>query len=96
LSTLLWQLIAEAQAFSKIHGDEIGKNESLYDWIVQKGNERLESKEESRILGLMSEMWGAYIGTEVKRQSLKFAWMEEVCGGGLSLFLPSLENLEGC
>lgn len=30
----------------------------------------------------MAEMWGAYIGDPVHRQSLKFAWMEECCGGG--------------
>ena len=29
----------------------------------------------------MAEMWGAYIGEPVHRQSLKFAWMEECCGG---------------
>ncbi len=30
----------------------------------------------------MAEMWGAYIGDPVDKQSLKFAWMEECCGGG--------------
>jgi len=35
----------------------------------------------------MSEMWGAYIGDPVQRQSLRFAWMEEVCGGGEPVYL---------
>ncbi|KAG7124544.1 hypothetical protein HYQ44_001729 [Verticillium longisporum] len=36
----------------------------------------------------MSEMFGAYIGEPVWRQSLKFAWMEECCGGE-ELFVES-------
>lgn len=31
----------------------------------------------------MSEMFGAYVGEPVWKQSLRFAWMEECCGGGM-------------
>lgn len=44
-----------------------------------------DRKEDADLLCQMSEMWGAYIGDPVQRQSLRFAWMEEVCGGGESL-----------
>jgi hypothetical protein len=40
------------------------------------------SEEDQKLLMGMVEMWGCYVGDRVERQSLKFAWMEECCGGG--------------
>lgn len=45
--------------------------------------EILEGEDDQDLLCKMSEMWGAYIGEPVQRQSLRFAWMESVCGGGM-------------
>ncbi|KAK5150390.1 hypothetical protein LTR16_012680, partial [Cryomyces antarcticus] len=34
----------------------------------------------------MAEMWGAFVGTSIQRQSLKFFWLEE-CIEGENLFV---------
>ncbi|KFX92266.1 hypothetical protein V490_05496 [Pseudogymnoascus sp. VKM F-3557] len=82
LSTLLWEIIEEAFEYSKEHGKSIPESESLYDFIELKVKDRLPGQPEDQILVLsMSEMWGAYVGHPVTRQSLRFAWMEECCGG---------------
>ena len=71
--------------------DSIPKDKSLYDFFVEKSEELFgDGKGEEgnkELLCQMSEMWGAYIGEPVQRQSLRFVWLEEVCGGGESLNL---------
>jgi hypothetical protein len=83
LSTLLWTIIEEGFIHSTEHGKSIPESQSLYDFIREKAMEKLPGNEEEvELLLQMSEMWGAYIGEPVTRQSLRFAWMEECCGGG--------------
>jgi hypothetical protein len=88
LSTVLWDIIEEAFAFSANahHTDQssgpIPEKDSLYDFISRKALERLPDDEERDILLRMSEMFGAYVGEPVWKQSLRFAWLEECCGGG--------------
>jgi hypothetical protein len=66
--------------------NSIPETASLYDFFVERVKEMFpDRKEDADLLCQMSEMWGAYIGDPVQRQSLRFAWMEEVCGGGESL-----------
>lgn len=43
-------------------------------------------EEDKELVCQMAEMWGAYVGDPVSRQSLRFAWMEGCCGGGISPF----------
>jgi len=82
-STLLWEIIAEGFEHSEKHGKSIPESKSLYDFIKDKVKEKLPGqKEDQDLLLQMSEMWGAYIGESITRQSLRFAWMEECCGGG--------------
>jgi hypothetical protein len=83
LSTLLWEIIEEGFIFSTEHGKSIPETKSLYDFIKEKAKEKIpDQKEDEELLLQMSEMWGAYIGEPIRRQSLRFAWMEECCGGG--------------
>ncbi len=87
LSTLLWEVIEEAFSFSdterqKNGGKDIPVSDSLYDFVTRRAKEVLEDEEEQKLLIQMSEMWGAYVGEPIWRQSLRFAWMEECCGGG--------------
>jgi hypothetical protein len=89
LSTILWEIIEEAFNLSeeerqKSNGTGIPAIKSLYDFIADRVRERVQDEEERRILVQMSEMFGAYVGEPVGRQSLRFAWMEECCGGGTS------------
>ncbi|KAJ3816504.1 hypothetical protein F5880DRAFT_1494228 [Lentinula raphanica] len=86
LSTLLWNYIEEAfkfsaEAHSKDNGKGIPVEDTLYDFIQRKSAEEMENDREREILLQMSEMWGAYVGEPVWKQSLRFAWMEECCGG---------------
>ncbi|KAE9389438.1 hypothetical protein BT96DRAFT_967973 [Gymnopus androsaceus JB14] len=85
LSTLLWKVIEEAFEYSaeahKDHGQSIPAKDSLYDFIQRRCNEELKDEREQDTLLQMSEMWGAYVGEPVWKQSLRFAWMEECCGG---------------
>ncbi|KAI5919669.1 hypothetical protein F4810DRAFT_478590 [Camillea tinctor] len=85
LSTLLWEIITEAQEVSKVArqengGESIPIEDSLYDFIKRKSAEKLDD-DERQILIQMSEIWGAYVGEPIWKQSLRFAWMEECCGG---------------
>jgi len=83
LSTILWDIIAQAMEHSLEHGKSIHESESLLDFVKQKAEEKLQDEEEDQELLLqMAEMWGAYIGEPIAKQSLRFAWLEEVCGGG--------------
>lgn len=88
LSTILWDIIDEAFVFSANarQADQtsasIPEKDSLYDYISRKALERLPDDHEREILLRMSEMFGAYVGEPVWAQSLRFAWLEECCGGG--------------
>lgn len=80
---MLWDIIEEAFEYSEKNAKSIPESESLYDYIAASVNEKLSGQVEDQKLVLsMSEMWGAYIGHPVTRQSLRFSWMEECCGGG--------------
>ncbi len=65
----------------------IGADESLFDFIKQKAEEKVPDVEDRNLLLGMAQMWGDYVGDSVERQSLKFSWMEECCGGGESVDL---------
>ena len=87
LSTVLWDVIEEAFNFSEAAhqrngGTEIPKEDSLYDFIRRRAHEVVTDDEERELLIQMSEMFGAYVGEPVWKQSLRFAWLEECCGGG--------------
>ncbi|KAH8666286.1 hypothetical protein BX600DRAFT_380140, partial [Xylariales sp. PMI_506] len=86
LSTLLWKIIEEAFEFTaKAHGKDggksISKEDSLQDFIRRRAQVEVQDDVERETLIKMSEMWGAYVGEPVWKQSLRFAWMEECCGG---------------
>ncbi|KAI1120695.1 FAD/NAD(P)-binding domain-containing protein [Nemania abortiva] len=86
LSSLLWKIIGEAfetsaAARERDGGSSISSEESMYDFIMRRAAEEAIDKHEKELLMQMSEMWGAYVGEPVWKQSLRFAWMEECCGG---------------
>jgi hypothetical protein len=91
LSTLLWDIIELAfkyseEAYAKNKGKNIPSPDSLYEFVKRKATEMVPDQKERALLLQMSEMFGAYVGVPVWRQSLRFAWMEECCGGGTHLF----------
>jgi phytoene dehydrogenase-like protein len=88
IDELRWRLVEEAMDFSAAHENEINKEESLFDFVAKRVKEVLPDEADQALLLGMLEMWGDYIGDPVHRQSLKFAWMEEVCGGGKRVTRP--------
>ncbi|OBT79526.1 hypothetical protein VF21_01313 [Pseudogymnoascus sp. 05NY08] len=94
LSTLLWEMIEDAFEFSVENGMSIPESASLYDYIKATIDQKLPGRPEDQKLVLsMSEMWGAYVGHPVWRQSLRFAWMEECCGGDESFIETTYEAI---
>ncbi|ERF71533.1 hypothetical protein EPUS_00522 [Endocarpon pusillum Z07020] len=82
LSTLLWDIIEEAFEYSKKNEKSIPECASLYDYVAVRVKEKLPGQVgDQKLILSMSEMWGAYVGHPITRQSLRFAWMEECCGG---------------
>lgn len=93
ISEVMWKFIAQAFKYSSQNTSTIDLNESLKDFFETKfleefpGEEDLEKK---KILMQLAEFWGAFVGSPVHRQSLKFFWLEECIDGGV--FLQSISQ----
>ena len=86
LTQALWDLIGEAMAFSrKTHEDNEGKSipvaDSLRDFVQKGAFLTLEDEAEREILLKLCETFGGFIGEAVSKQSLRFAWLEEMGDG---------------
>lgn len=89
-STLMWEIIGDAFKFSNSHSAEIDTSESLLDFFKTEVKKRIpdstaDFEKQRYILLQMAELWGAFIGSPISRQSLKFFWLEE-CIEGENLF----------
>ncbi|KAK3392172.1 hypothetical protein B0T20DRAFT_362628 [Sordaria brevicollis] len=89
-STIMWNIIAEAFQYSDKHSAEIDASRSLLDFFKEKVVEQIPETEEDYarkrdIVLQMAELWGAFVGSPVEKQSLKFFWLEE-CLDGENLF----------
>ncbi|PVH74171.1 FAD/NAD(P)-binding domain-containing protein [Cadophora sp. DSE1049] len=88
LNEALWGIIMQAFKHSAENTATIDPKESLHDFFLEKVQEMFPTKEESRereTMLQMTEMWGAFVGSPVQTQSLKFFWLEE-CIDGENLF----------
>lgn len=93
-SEIIWGIIEQAMKHSEDESASIAANESLFDFFEKKvpemvkkemeGDTKVDERRET-ILD-MSEMWGAFVGSPIERQSLKFFWLEE-CIDGENLFV---------
>ncbi len=99
-STLLWSIIEEAFEHSNKNGSEIDPEKSLLDFFQEQVPKRIPDTEEGyeerrRILLHMAELWGNFVGSPLRKQSLKFFWLEECIEGGksLDLFLARSDRL---
>jgi hypothetical protein len=89
---LVWSIIEQAMKHSNAESATIPAAKSLYDYF-QEAVQKLftdvsaeEAKRKRETILQMSEMWGAFVGSPVQQQSLKFFWMEE-CIDGENLFV---------
>jgi hypothetical protein len=88
----MWGIIVQAFKHSAAHSSTIDPKDSLYDFFVERVQEAFptDSERQQKIVLQMSEMWGAFVGSPVERQSLKFFWLEECIDGGM--FSSHLHN----
>lgn len=87
LSTAMWDIIQDAFRHSNALSADIDSRESLADFFAASIADKIPDTEadaarKRHTLGHMSEMWGAFVGSPVTRQSLKFFWLEECIEGG--------------
>lgn len=98
LSTIMWTIVEEAFVHSNANCSTIDPKESLYDFFVQRLDAHIppvsadatEAEKEAvaqkqKLVLQMADFWGAFVGSPVGRQSLKYYWLEECIEGGKSL-----------
>ncbi|KAM0333334.1 hypothetical protein ACHAQA_001995 [Verticillium albo-atrum] len=87
---IMWDIIQEAFQYSNAHSATIPSGDSLLDFFHRRLPERIPDSDaghvEDRALVLQAaEFWGAFVGSPISTQSLKFFWLEE-CIDGENLF----------
>lgn len=89
----MWGIVLEAFEYSAKNTSTIDPGKSLYDYFVEKVKEvfpdATKEEEQRKIVMHLSEMWGGVVGSSVKKQSLKFLWLDECVGGGTLSSLPT-------
>lgn len=102
LSDKMWEIVLQAFQFSNRNCATTSVDESLYQFFERKsktlipdatGSEDQEQVELKRkALLQMSEMWGAFVGSSIHTQSLKYFWLEECLEGGELSFLCDITH----
>lgn len=78
-----WQLFEQAIEHSKADSSEISIAQSLKDYFVECL--AAESREFRTQVLQYAQLWGCFVGTDIRKQSLKFFYFEQVCQSVLSL-----------
>ncbi|KAI0151336.1 flavin-containing amine oxidoreductase [Pestalotiopsis sp. NC0098] len=89
-STMMWDIVQDAFAYSSENSAKIPVEASLLDFFREQVVKRIPDtkpdwEKKRNFILQMAEMWGAFVGEPVEKQSLKFFWMEE-CIEGENLF----------
>ncbi|EOD45559.1 putative amine oxidase protein [Neofusicoccum parvum UCRNP2] len=96
-SETIWSIIGDGMEFSKQNSASIPASKSLLEYVNEKtqalySNEEYAHLDEAarekkrNLLHKIAEMWGAFVGSPVEQQSLRFFWLEE-CIDGENLFV---------
>lgn len=85
-SEMMWDIVQAAFKHSNKNSAEIDPAESLRDFFEVKLRELVPETTENwqrkrEIVLQMADLWGAFVGSPVERQSLKFFWLEECIEG---------------
>lgn len=83
LSEFMWTTIEEAFEYSNSHGEDIPPERSLYDFFKAKVEQSPYSQAEQQLCLDACQLWGAYVGDPIQRQSLKFFCLEECIDGSM-------------
>lgn len=86
----VWDILEQGIEESKEKSHELPPDFSLFDYFRRTCDDRVRAGnmkpgERDLVLG-MAQMWGAYVGDRVERQSMKFFFLEDCIDGGLHLF----------
>ncbi|KAH8911692.1 amine oxidase [Coniochaeta sp. PMI_546] len=89
-SAIMWDIILDAFKHSEKHCPDISPDESLLDFFRSRIGMAVPETQQNyqrtrEIVMHMAELWGAFVGSPISRQSLKFFWLEE-CLEGENLF----------
>ena len=84
LSSAVWDIVEDALRHSEESGHDIPETLSLHDQVARRAADVFpDCRDDQRLLVQMAQMWGAYIGDPPSKQSLRFAWLEKCCVGGM-------------
>ncbi|KAF1849329.1 FAD/NAD(P)-binding domain-containing protein [Cucurbitaria berberidis CBS 394.84] len=93
---VVWTIIEQAMKLSNKESATIPEKKSLYNFFEEQveemfpsetdGANHKEAKRKQQTILQMAEMWGAFVGSPIQKQSLKFFWLEE-CIDGENLFV---------
>ncbi|KAI1826525.1 FAD/NAD(P)-binding domain-containing protein [Xylaria intraflava] len=89
-SEMMWDIIETAFTHSNRNCNTISPDESLSDFFSREVAKRIpetsvDFERGRKIMHQIAESWGAYVGSHVLSQSLKYFWLEE-CIDGENLF----------
>ncbi|KAJ1326707.1 spermine oxidase [Microdochium nivale] len=89
-STMMWDIIAAAFGHSNQNCASISPDESLWDFFQLEVAKRIPEttphfQRERDLVLQAAESWGAFVGSHIIGQSLKYFWLEE-CIEGENLF----------
>lgn len=93
-SDVFWGMVADAFKYSNENDSSsaILPDRSLKDFFVEGLEEKGLGEADKKVVLQMAELWGAFIGDPVDRQSLKYFWLEECIDGGKPGNLIPLDN----
>ena len=81
-SDIFWGIIAQGFEHSNRSSRQIPPEESLKDFVMRKLDASDADAQTKKLALQIAEMWGAFVGEPVDRQSLKWFFLEEVISGG--------------
>jgi hypothetical protein len=82
-----WGIVSDAFKYSRENSKDIPAAKSLLDYVKEKadgivqGLAEEEGRTRKRRIIREAEMWGAFVGSAVQTQSLRFFWLEECVEG---------------
>ncbi|KAI1649152.1 FAD/NAD(P)-binding domain-containing protein [Daldinia loculata] len=90
-STIMWDIVGDAFAYSNKNSATISPDESLWDFFQREVPKRIPDSDANfekkrNIVYQLAGQWGAFVGSHILTQSLKFFWLEE-CIDGENLFV---------
>jgi hypothetical protein len=93
-ASIMWDIVTSAFKHSNRHCAKIDPTLSLWDYFKEQVVMRIPESEADFVMKRsmvlhVAESWGAFVGSPIRRQSLKFFWLEECIEGGMSVLLES-------